>query len=41
MKWTNPVFWNKSEKKYFKMSSVDFFSLTVQLASLIIMSVNI
>ena len=36
---SNPVFWNKSEK-YFKMLSVDF-SLTVQLACEIIISVNI
>ena len=38
----NPIFWNKSEKKKkFKISSVDFFSLTVQLTRVIIISVNI
>ena len=38
---SNPVFWNKSEK-YFKMLSVDFFFyLTVQLACVIFISVNI
>ena len=35
---SNPVFWNKSEKKI-KMSSVDFV-LTVQLACVIIIFVN-
>ena len=37
---SNPVFWNKSEK-YFKMLFVDFFSLTVQLACVIIISIKI
>ena len=35
-----PVFWIKSEKKM-NLSSVDFFTLTVQLACIIIISVNI
>ena len=39
-KLSNSVFWNKSGE-YFKMLSVDFFSLTVQLACVIIIFVNI
>ena len=38
---SNPVFWNKSEKYIYIKMSIDLFSLTVHLAYVIIISVNI
>ena len=35
------LFTGANQKKYFKTSSVDLFSFTVQLACVIIVSVNI